>query len=638
MDNLNNDNLIDSLRSKKVTPDKAWQESAYKNLEAFVKKDVTNTNNKSIFGVVLLQISNLFNIFKIQNNKKLFLGLSATFSLVLLAGTTLGGFIIYSNRDSRNDNYEISAAESRAILEKVLQNNSKTALKSQSYNATADLSSESIQADAKIALAYPATEGDYSYYHYITESKSGPASDKCDSMSYFSSSVPINKWESYNFYQNDSYYSKNLSYTDSGQVIYYNLNETTKNTSSYTDYMGGKYAIKSSYVFHEDQAEAKEVIVDSEPETFPELNDIATEIDPIKNYFGEDATVVGEETINGKVHYIIQYSYKTNCDATNIDVDYTYSSEISDVSPDFEENDKITEKLWVEKDTFEISRSETYLNGTKEENRIVTNENTNERKNVEFSEVSDMFKFDYNVEIKEYSYDDNYDPNKDIRDAIKYYEENTVNTLVVNNSELKPDYLSIEALYNAPTELSPYEDRAFYPDGKLGDDLFEEANSYKGEEYEYYNADIYLGYLGRKNLDSYVSISSFSNSEATKDKLVNQMVGDIDSIKNTSKVTIVVDGENVSADLYTIEWEMSEPMYIEEGSGEEGKSSPSEPGGFEVYTDQYLVFEVDDSIYFVTLSGSDALSYDKYKFEILDSSNVQDLAQLKDLLEKLIVK
>ncbi len=365
------------------------------------------------------------------------------------------------------------------------------------------------------------------YYSNVNTSKKGPAAGSCSGMLYQYDSVVTSTSTNYSD-ADGNYYGKYVTKSQSGQTISYGL---TLPTERY-DYQGGSYAVKLPNTFYGLAAKSEASAIEDVPEGLTEPANLVAPVDQIdrvqpilpeqeeefsiEDYFGEDAQILGQETIDGVTYYIASWSYQGYCDDSNSET-------------------KIYNKVWVDIDTLEFAKEEQYINSIDPANLIVTNTNKRTEKIVELAQVSNEFVFDLAVEVREVNPDANQPGTDGYNNAvIDLLTKQKLSMILIEGFDLQGAYSD---RLDLPDPYAYQYDRQFYAAGQIGDKQYEDATRWLDTDQ---SNNPYLSSSFGNDSGQYISVDVYAagaNSDYGLD------------FKSAVSKTLSVDGAAV-----TVEW------------------------------------------------------------------------------------
>lgn len=636
------DKELENLMSgENIEPEAQWQSTALEN----VKKSVTSLNTESI------NYSNLnFISMHMQKRRLLIMGAVAFVLLFSIVATTL---VVLNLSKSQNK------LDESKILEQIALNNPGFNQSLNSYSSAADASAltrESYTGDAKlIAPAYPVNQ-DYNYYYSKSTTTRGPAFNSCNFGVDQSQNIFVPVSESYNYNDGLNYYSKYVGYNTDNSInsLYISKSSSTDTTSKYEDiiYYGGSYAVHTSNEYSFDDTLVKPMVDDtnlesvSEPELYSQetADGNATDssvtssdllsVDPY-SYFGENTSVLRTETISGKEYYVVQSYYEVDC-AGYFNPDRWNSTAVED-------NRTMYNITYASVDSYQILRYETYLDSVDANNLIESTETINEVANIDYASVSSNFELSINVPVREIEVGNSvsyptYNQEEEIENAVNFLVSENA-TVIVPDSGAKNLYLY--AQYTATTLPATdtnnyFSDRDFYPQGELGDKMY---NSYNGifDSVLYRSAPQSLASASYSMDNSSYSITTYSSDAVNLDIVNGMLWADIQNQQETN-VNVLVNGESVSATLYS--YEINQPIYSALPYTDVLREGVVDECTDDCYRSQYvLIFTINGNKYalqeytYDTSYGDVEYSVDfDGSFRALSSGNASDLTEIRSIL------
>jgi hypothetical protein len=281
------------------------------------------------------------------------------FALVTLTVFSLAGLLALSYFSKLN-----TPKTEQEILQEIASANSRTTGANRQATTMA-------AADTASSMMLKRYLPENTYIYSRTTTTHGPKIGECEGMA-----EQEGVTESHSYYSNDHDDSKYASYDLNG-----NLKTMAITTKEYNlSYQGGKFAIKT---LDNNQMQLLKTAVDDTREAAVDMPTSSTPAPStsISDYFGGEAKIVGEETLNGQSYYVISTTSPYFCKEGN------------------PERTLVT-KSWASKDGFKIAKTEQYLNDAKPENLVVTQAYETEEKKEDYSAVAAKFNFDVNTEVK----------------------------------------------------------------------------------------------------------------------------------------------------------------------------------------------------------------------------------------------
>lgn len=550
-----NDEELENLMKANIEPPTQWQVTALEN----IKKSVTDSNTIGINNSNLNFISHIM-------LKRKFVVMGIVF-LTLLTVLVATGVTVLNLRNNQG------ISDQKEILSKIAQNNPNFGRSlntlSSAAGLAADTASESYIGDMKmIAPGYP-INSDYSYYYSKSTTSRGPAFGSCSYGMDTSAIVYVPIYESYTYNDGTTYYSKHVGYNQDNSINTLSISKSTSNETSYEyediTYYGGSYAVKtfsktdygSSQVrpltdqvepmVLEDTPEVKQEAADSNATTYtPAIVDVPS-------YFGEEANIIRTQNIDGKDYYVVQYSYEADCSGG-----MNQNLWQSDSAP---QKSTLYTLTYANVDTYQILRTETYINSVDAGNLMESFENINDNANIDFASVESNFVFTLDVPVREVDVSSvsgpvtTYDPDAEVQKAVDFGVAKNL-TLVLPEGQVSNQYVyfnyGMDDIY-VQTTTAYYSDREFYPAGELGDKMF---NSYNGisSSSMLRSYPLSLGAVSYSIGDASYNLNVYENSEDEMTILNSFLYGELRN-KNESTVAVSINGELIDARLYSYETE-----------------------------------------------------------------------------------
>lgn len=488
-------------------------------------------------------------------------------------------------------------AEQDAILAKIAQANVATK-KEGSKDTTATM----LAGDEKMSALYIRNpeERKYNFKKTKTTYSIGAALNKCSMMVPYSGAISAEEYFEYYTTKEEMFplYTKNIQY--SGSNIY---DYTLIADKDQWLYKGGDYAVHMKNVeritplaymtglqendalpVDESSLEGEDKTLIAPPETTP------TDIDPkqiIKNYFGEDARVLGMVNQDGKEYYKVQWSYMGGC-GTKSEGDMSRS--VSSVEFD----QKMVVTALADATDYSIDQETLYLDSVKDGNMLYSRHTTEITETVSsFDEIRNEFSFNLTnnvrtIDASTFGYD------KEYRKAVLGYLPKNVTDVVYLSSKYTLQSLSSSYVSFIPETQAYLIDRAFYSTQAYGQIQYNDAKGMFDlylEEGRVY-PQVQLSYNGTGNF-SWLSISELKAD--VKGIAAVESLG-IEkktlSVKGTTSLTI--NGQSVTAELFEMQQSpVADAVPGSSGAGDTGISLEEaekiqivEPA----YTDVFIVF------------------------------------------------
>jgi hypothetical protein len=514
----------------------------------------------------------------------------ATASLTVIAVGAIGWYVVGNPFAPRSSINEVSVAKRDEILGQLAQYGSREALLGINKRSAQDAAAT---AEEAMLMPSPFPEGQsYTYHHATTTIVFGAASGSCPAIA-----MSAGRFEYYDFYSEDAWYSKSISYDADGNLYDYYLYRPGENYQ----YRGGEFAIKTlqtaDILFKETSVD---IVTAPQAEEVSEPSDSTTgdtgstsagssepgssgeeqpvepvdDVGPITAMFGKDATV--EEVIeDGKVvQYIVTWEYTTYCtwDQENMPLRETAVTTIAGTG----DEQTIVEKTWFSADSMQALKSESYLGSVADENLIQTTANTYDFSNAAFDEVQSAFEFEFDVPIEtidpaEYAFDpysNSDDRARYIADAKSYLKDNKVEIVVPSATDLSINSFSIPSMTMVPDPTGELlQKREFYPAGEQGTKIYEDMVAAYEIPANQVVSLVQLAYSGQATDDqaswTSLDISIFASEITTQDLISNYLYLEGQQYEQT-EATVTISGEQVAASKYVIEQEMPVPLAVDD--------------------------------------------------------------------------
>jgi hypothetical protein len=572
MKELSSEKIEDKLRElRNQKPSSEWVRATRSDLYFITQKN--KPNSRILF----------FNILSMLKGRKKFLipALLLFFTIVVASS----GLLLYYFLGSQKKDLNLSYEEQQEIFRNILKNNSNNVLaKNVGTTNAQNLSAANESADEDSSLSttklrapmYGGIVGtEYSYYYNKTETKRGNAISLCKAIDETSSFSP--SYESYQYHNSDwtENHDKSITYSAEGELDSYYLSNQTSDSSTSYEYRGGSFAIKTiTYFQAATSTGVDDLVSERSAEDTVEIDVDESVNNEITNYFGVDAKITSEVTENGKTYYVIEHSYIQDCNQPfYILLDSRIPGTEETSNPD---NRTIVVEEWIEKDTFQLRRSKTYLESISENNLLTEIEFSTEMSNVSFSEVADKFNFDYGVEIKEQVNDYRNYMDNEKEDTLAYLTDQNIQLLFIEGLTLDNVYAS--KIWNTNLNgTNYYADRNFYPAGERGDKMYEEMtqmSEFDNSTEAWYDEALVITNFSKLVGDVYQSASiNIHQSSKSADDLMKNYTYNPDNLE-VADVSFMVNGVAVAAKKYTATYSY-ESMTTDEIYYKEGEASSS---------------------------------------------------------------
>jgi hypothetical protein len=525
-------NLENNLKKLKNTkPDSMWVETLRNRLELKVNEPANS--RKAAHENIFIRT---FGMLQMQDNQKL--GLK--FFGALIFTTVLVTLTYFSVGNLRGTN--LTDAEQQQILLDIIAKNPENAnTKVASLNSTASAESDDAMSTSSLKIR---GENEYKYSYSKFEGSRGPKLDKC---MYFDSTFgdAFLTTENFNYYSEaDNSHYKTVVYNSDGSISSYFLTNSDDTSSVSYEYMGGKYAIKSTNLY--DPVTPEEM---SSVKTTP-TDEVVVEEDSaqkIKDYFGENAEVKEVVKKDGKEFYLIEALNRVNCSEPNYQILELRLEGSVDETPEEDLSNVIVQQL-VNSETLEVIELKNYLDKVSDDTLINTNKFTNVYSNDPFVTFQKEFTFDLGVSVKEVTHDSRNAAEKEKTALVDYLSKSNLPIVFASNLELSSMYAPESSKSTVPNY---YADRDFYPTGSKGDESHRIATAQSSNE-AWYNQTLVDMYFSKTEGENYQSadLHIHKTDLSAKDLVKNYGFtnGDI-SEENTE---IEIDGQKVQGKKFTM--------------------------------------------------------------------------------------
>ncbi len=554
---------------------------------------------------------------------------------LVIIGTTSGvlsifliGLFLLSTLGFLGGKPNLTDEEKQKILSEIIKNNSSNVLGKNGASGAQD-TSLAPNADKESMLtapliARPNTQ-DYKYRYSKIVYSNGPAIGQCkffdinDAGAYTS--------ESYEYYgDGNTYDSKYITKDSDNDLTSYSLTRTNTNNSETVIYSGGSYAVRTSYTFSDlllpenSNSATENSTAPNEPTTVQENDSTSTDQvsgDLIAQFFGPDADVVNIITENGKDYYVVQYSYNVDCSIDAKILPYTVDS-IGTTSLNSTSQNQTTNKIFaqniVDSTNFQIIRSYNYLGSVSDNNLLNSYQTTIQESNPAFEDVSNNFKFDYNVDIKDVVYPP-YTLEQQTQNIIDYLTGKKLTLIVsdISGSTLTSAY-SYEASRIGQENADYIYDRNFYPQGAKGDKLFA---PFKDSQNLYPNPIVSLSYLlNQSSTYDLISINAYENNIDSSKILYTT------SDTKKSDMNINIDGVNQKGTLYTT-------SYNAAVNTSDSSTEVTPPSSGSTYSTKQLYIEFKGIKYIISFPTRTDFDLNNLKFKTISTTNSTQMSDLK---------
>ncbi len=474
---------------------------------------------------------NLFNILFMQIPQNALRVGIISFAAISVLSITGGATYFAYNKYFKQNEFE----NQDAILAQIAKKNQKQSNENSTRDAGAMLAG-----DEKIGLWMPMNR-DYNYSQRTTLYDLGPKSSQCNII--IPNEGKITKEENYQFYitKDEWYpsYSKYVTYINNNDIYTYSLDAK----DSQWLYNGGQYAVnilnaqKVSPMARTGLAE--DTVLTTKQDT-AEVLENNEEVDPIKARFGDDVKILDKQNIDGKEYYKIQWSFDIGCKEV-----------ITNDSVSYQADTKAVNVALADSETFEIKEESLYLEKVNEGNRVYTSKYSEQKKNVQFNDISNIFKFDLNTDVKKYDMK-SFDYNSEYKNALINYIANKAKSIVyISNNKYESQNASSSTMEFRPSSESYLFDRNFYSSKSYGQKMYEDAlNMYKPYISEdVLNPILNLSYSSSKLTDmNWINMNIFDNKYSVE-KILNSQY--FEKTKDEGTLDLTLNNSIVKARVFS---------------------------------------------------------------------------------------
>ncbi|MBN2100347.1 hypothetical protein JW710_00420 [Candidatus Dojkabacteria bacterium] len=554
--------------------------------------------------------------------KKWIIVIAGVLLFVLLFG---GGYFLYIRWDkARNYVETLSGSERSRILGQVVENNPLSVIETEYGIGDKPLSFSGVaRGDMSEFAELPQTIPGYqskSYSYTRQKTELGDGAKKCS----FYEDIDEGTTEYYDFSDPDDssvYWNKTITEDKDGNL----LSLYIAGSDYSLEYMGGKYAVKTLYESeevllgdididlvevqevnegtYEDSDEGSEALTE-DMVTLPQEPKYEDSSDYAISYFGNDTDLEKVVEDGETKYYIATWKYEGNCGSGGSEP-VLYKRYDEDSS-----SDTFVVKSWIDPDTFQVIKEEEYIGSEKESNLLVRTVYEIEAEDLDFDEVKDKFSFDYDVEVREIDFFGRISDNSLYLDEMRAYLED-VGSYVLVSSNLEMVRAGSQSIDRVISGVEYYYDRDFYPEGKIGDDLYgeftrqHEDNMVSLPDMEFYYSTDYK--------ETSVNVAAYFDG-LSEDELLDIYIGD-SGYEEVSGYEVVVDGKELDASIYEVELE----TIVEVENSADNDSSGEEDVWDSEYSIYVAIFEYKGTSYSVlvdsygeSLDVNDVLKFDSY--------------------------
>jgi hypothetical protein len=445
----------------------------------------------------------------------------------------------------------IAAANSNRTQNKIANNSPVVG------NKTAT-SSDLASPEKMSALWYqdPKTRG-YDYKKTTTTYNTGKGSQKCTPMIPYAGE--ITKEESIQYFsKSEDYQPSHTKYVtyNGNNVFDYNL---TVGTSQW-QYKGGSYAVQLKNVQRVSPLAAENLKI-ATPQTdyfaidgsgsngvtsdirIAEPIDTVTPTDQITSYFGEDAKIVGTETVNGKKFYRIQWTFNGSCSQSVVGKDAVVSNNSSDT---------IAVESLADAETFVITEESYYYQKFGSANLIYSRKTVEETaKSLSAASVESIFTFEFPVTVKvidaaSFKYEEQYQ-----KALVAYLAQKGMNPLVISTKGYSLQSASSNNVSIVPEQDKHLVDRDFYANNEYGQSQYDQNKDMFKPYVE--NGVVYpellLSYESSTKV-SWATVAQYTGDIDTQKALKSSFGVDTTLLTGKGTVAIMVDGKSVAGQVF----------------------------------------------------------------------------------------
>ena len=617
---------METLTSLKIRSDVEWSKKVEQTLKTHALSDQKEYTNKIFF-------NNFF-----MKNKIIFAGVA----VVALATVALSvGSIFLIGRGANPGGF--TKADTASFLAKVLANNATTSLR-ENASAQSFAADSSKMASGSNSLSIAPYYNDFQGVNYrYTKSTFTPgvAFESCgQNFSYerLNAAVETLEYRPNGGTNYKDYIYKSINYGPNNQIVNYYLNLYANNESISYEYAGGSYAVKNVYeqgpevnnvieplVYYEGEVTSTDPASTSSNEQ-PAPDAASNSEQLVAQYFGTDAEIVRTEVVNGNTLYVLRYSYDSDCAG---------------------QNKKIVYENKINKDTFEITEAKSFVGSVSDANLISTSTTVIERKNLSLDEVDRAFKFTPNVTVKEIRYPyvtpEEYSQENETKKTIDALKGSSTHALFPTDNDYRLSYgYSFKEVDLSPAGSNYRTDRAFYPAGAIGDEVFNLSNP--TSDYAYLNIESNWNFSTENVAKGTLAIESYK-SGTTRDQIVKSKTQNYTQItdQTSTNTSILINGSNVQATVLKFKAMMdytlfkdaisATPSVAPSSEGDE-RIAPFAPTEEQSYT--YIIFEFSGHFYSISndVYSGKTLNASDINLKSYNPNNASDASFLKTELSK----
>lgn len=572
------------------------------------------------------------------------LAIAGLAGLLLLGAGGTGAYLYWQNKNNTTPNF---ISQEEALKRLYLARNASSQAKMNGAEV-ASANDGSARGDDSEALGMIYQDFDEVLTHYVMSTTNGPKAETCPMFTTYTMGVGDLNTDSYSsdYY---SYYSDSVYLSKGVERLGDELEITRVSTDKYSlEYLGGDYAVKFIYpegedpflrITEEELVEAVPVEGVSEPGYGDEgssnvggdvVDDMAVAEPTIEDMFGPDAIVDGPIEENGKYYYMVTFEMDgSSCDSIGgVPVSLSSRMAAEDNSEYVSSGvEKVVIRAKIDAEDGLWSKQEVYTNSIADENLVTIVESTNESRRAEPWEVQGLFVFDGDVEIREIQMPDYDYVEPDEKAEIQSADDPVVllTTAVKGNLNLMDIYVT-EYNYDRYSPPNVYGDRDFFPDGEVGDLLFDSYNvQYSGGLYQ----------LSKSGSYYITSICSEGGQDGCFNVTVNVYSGDPETydMSDAEDLVVYLDGVALNAKLAKVDsLEMSKSVC---SSGVDDGLCTEVPGETVPWNSYITLFSRSGYYFEINVSGYSVSENQARGYNRLETLDVSDDALVAALVEEI---
>lgn len=580
--------------------------------------------------------NNQNSLFKILHRMKM-----KTVALIIIPIATIGALALFGflfmypmiSPSTGSDN--LTPTQKKEIYKNILANNSQMQSINQVDNFKATEGAANLDAvnaepvamsvDEKRIVPLPWTDDTAGKLITTTfKNVTGPKSTECKAIFDSQYAYP-EETVSLSYYDNNGYsVSRNIEKYGDIEFVYRSV--STPENSDNLDYKGGKYAVRSTYKYapvdsstsaEMPAVEYKDPGVNYSPLEVrnPETQE-PVELDieaQIRQFFGEDVDIVGMEEIEGKKYYLLEYSYETPCD-----IDYSkmpivnkvdfWNGEYYEEQKNNTKNEKIVIRNYVDVADYSIYKSSSYLESSQDGNLIYSYITEVDKSESSYEKALEVTEIELAVPIKEYKYDGStteYDARAQNKKVVDYIDSKKYPVVDLSGMGYIISNVYSNDYYVQNVQVDDFSEllmnRDFYPEGELGDRIYE---LYTGYNKTYvYEAPALVEYIYKtatlptegdvsnelySNLTASIAKKSFSDLE-----IINSLIYSPVKTKSIEDYELTVNGVKLVAKLYKYQTQYEGIVYDDTYNIPESEEGGSTKSGEAVVKERMLIEPID---------------------------------------------